>query len=227
MYRLKGKEDGCNSPTIYTTELDQIMGQISNVIRKNKDTVLDNLLDIYKNITEEKDFQKDIMKKETQILTIQNKKDKLLELAMDDLVSKKEFADRNNKFNEEIITLKNEIEGLHQEQNSAKKVLHYYENLRQDLTEAWNQNIDSSNILLDKIIVHKTTDKNKVRLEIFLRTGDNFKAELFSGKTHSITLCEIGISHNKMQRKFKRPFSGVGDRGTYEFCYDISVSLAC
>ena len=211
MYRLKGRLDGCDSPTIYSRELNEILNEIYQTIYEQKDTVIDGLINLY-GIIDEKDYSKDIENAQKEIASLEAKKDKLLELLMDGIISKEELKSRNDKMNSDIqthlkvIDLTNTVKenSLKSKQNllSVKKVL------QQEISNSDNFVSELSTVLLDKIIVHKIdNDKHHVRLEIFLNIGKSYVAEY--SKNGCISLQEIGISQAQVSRLEKSALSRI------------------
>ena len=202
IYRQKGKVDGCDSPTLYTAEIQQILNGIYKSIYDNKYTVINGLMDIYTNI-ETTDFtsQKKLLEKETD--KIRAKKDKLLELSIDGLISKSEFAQRNNRLNEDFDKLEQELSLIDEQAKMDKRNKQDLSKLRakleQEFTNSENFNAELNNVFLDKITVHKINkEKKHVRLEIALKLGNTYLAEL--NRNNFLSLSEIGISQAQVSR---------------------------
>ena len=202
LYRQKGKDEGCNSPTIYSKELHEILGKIYKSVYDEKDKVIEGLMGIYSSI-DSKDYSKDIAKLEKEIDKQKAKKELLLDLLAEKQITKAEFAERNNAMNEEIEKLTNETSeyqieiqnALSNECNMAalKKTLE----LEFDNENSFNSEI--SNVLLNKIIVHKVGgDKTHLHLEIILNIGKSYIAEY--NKKSFLSLQEIGISQAQVSR---------------------------
>jgi len=202
LYRQKGKVDGCDSPTLYTAEIQQILNGIYKSIYANKGAVINGLMEIYTSI-ESTDFisQKNQLEKEAEKIRV--KKDKLLELSIDSLISKAEFADRNNRLNGEIEKITQELHHIDEQNRKDKQNKQDLSKLRAKLEEEFtnsdNFNAELNNIFLDKITVHKiSSDKRHVRLEIALKLGNTYFAEL--NRNSLISLDEIGISQAQVSR---------------------------
>lgn len=202
LYRQKGKTDGCDSPTIYSKELYEILNKIYRLIYIEKDKVIGGLMQLYESV-DSKDYTQDILKARKEVEKIKAKKDMLLELSIEGLISKPEFAERNNALNEEaeklsVLIAEYELEA--KRTLSGKKEL---ASLRKALEHEFDQSSrfdeDITSILLDKIIVHKIDgDKTRLRLEILLNIGKSYAIETRSGSC--ITLSEIGISQAQVSR---------------------------
>jgi site-specific DNA recombinase len=222
IYRQKGKS-GCQSPTLYTTELDEIMTKINTVISENKEEIFG----IWKNdlyeAFENQDYKREIVKKQNQQITLQNKKEKLLELVVEGLIDKKEFVERNVKCNQEIEKIDLEIEELQNKERQIKDVEKYYNDMKNHINNEWDNEVNPNNVLLDKIIVHKTNLEGTIDLEILMRTRHRFGAKLFN-KEHIITLNTMNKNLCEMIQTYHRPFKGEQNR---KLTYNITIKLAC
>jgi DNA invertase Pin-like site-specific DNA recombinase len=203
LYRQKGKVDGCDSPTIYSTELFKILNDIYSSIYKQKDEIIGGLMDIYSSV-DTKDSTKEIAKLEKEITKLKSKKDMLLDLYMDKAITKTEFSERNDTLNSTIEKLVKQIESMQESKANLKSLK---KTLEEEFANESSFNAEMSNVLLDRIIVHKIDgSKHNLRLEIILNIGRSFIAELSetnptkSGKQHLCSLSEIGISQAQVSR---------------------------
>jgi len=204
LYRLKGKVDGCDSPTLYTTELQEILGGIYRTIYDGRDQVINGLMEIYSSVGGgENDYAKEIAAKEGEIAKIDKNKDQLLDLLMEGLISKQDFKRRNDLLNEDIERIESEINDIKNEIKLQSKNKTDLQSLKRTLEEEFDKNADFAtelnNTLLDKIIVHKIgNDKNHIRLEIRLNLGNSYLAEVENNNI--ISLEQIGISQAQVSR---------------------------
>jgi len=196
LYRLKGKKDGCDSQTIYSSELDYIMNEIFFAAFKNKDKLLSDLLNIYFQNADNKDYQSVIVKKNNEIKLLYAKKDKLLELLMGDHIKNEEFVLRNDKFNNEIENFKIEINNIEREMQLAAEnntdMMNILNKVKNEFIygEIYNQ---LSSVILDKIIINKNDNKNHINLQIFLKTGETFISEYIKKDGNIIEFFNIDI----------------------------------
>ena len=110
-----------------------------------------------------------------EILVLNNKKDKLLELVMEEYLTKVDYKKQVDLINEEINIHQNKINEL----QSNKKDKNYIENKINSIKEALNNSLndiecysDIFNELVDRIYVFKENDK-KIKLDILLATGES------------------------------------------------------
>jgi len=212
LYRLKGKTEGCDSPTIYTTELQHVLNEIYRLIYDGRDKVINGLLNIYANTAQQNDYMADINRNNDETAKIRKKKDKLLELHMDDFITKHEFKQRNDQLTAELAKLEHEMDTIQaqlsmQSKNitdlsTLKKLLH------QEFANNDNFNAEVNCTLLDKIIVHKVENsKTHLRLEIHLNLGSIYSADYKNG--NCISLQQIGISQAQVSRLEKNALKNM------------------
>ncbi len=201
MYRLKGRSEGCNSPTIYSSELDRIMEQIFREIFDNKEEIIQELLRFYSDNLEARDFKKEMAKLQGEASTLKKKKDKLLELSIEGHISNAEFAERNAALNTTLAQVEQSMQEIESEWQGTKNADAQMQQLKAALEREWTGVYSSelSTVLLDRIVVHKTDDPHDVKLEIFLKIGQSYLAG-FNQKNQSITLRQIGISQAQVSR---------------------------
>ena len=213
MYRLKGRVDGCDSPTLYTTELQEILSGIYKTIYDGRDRVINGLMEIYSEIGGEKhDYDRDIADKQAELDKINHNKDQLLDLMMEGLIGKQDFKRRNDLLNEGIERVEGELRSIKSDmqlQSQNKTQLHNLKKILEEEFDKGNGFAEELNrILLDKIIVHKIGgSKNHVKLEIRLNLGNSYLAEV--DKNNIISLEQIGISQAQVSRLEKNALKNM------------------
>ena len=182
IYREKGKE-GCASPTLYTTELDIIVKEAFNEFILKKSDIIHRMIERYNIALSDSTIDADIVKKRSAITKVVSKKDKLLELNIDGKISNDEFAERNDVFNKEISEINEAIVKLRHEQDEilrtkdSIKALNKIIEQKIAITDEVKEN-EIVNTALEKIVVIKTDDKNKVLLKIFFRLAESQDVEI-------------------------------------------------
>lgn len=175
-YLEKGK-DFCTMPTIYTTELNQIMKQCYDEIITNKADIIHDLIKIYSSLSQQSNITQDIAKCKVNINEILKRKDKLLDLSIAGKLTDDEFEKRNNSFNLEIDTLKVKIKELEEQEEANKEIEKSIEALRKiiakelDFEDGFNNAIIDS--LLDKVEVFKTDEKNVIDVKVHIKLIDD------------------------------------------------------
>ena len=186
-YRTKGLA-GCSAPQLRSTELDAVMASIFKNINQDRERFVNQTLALIQNTPDEKNYQANIQKLQGEIDGLSAKKDKLLEMSIEGLITNEEFKSRNEKFNEQIEQLKMKIQALSQEQAKSKAVtdnlLEIKKALEQELDFENGVNSELACCVLDKIFVHNTGDRQRIRLEIHIKMGENVLIE-YDRKTQS------------------------------------------
>ena len=166
---------GCSNPRVFEFELDEVFKDMFNKLFKRKNTIFDEILSECKNYLETNNSELDIKNLESKILVLNNKKNKLLELVMEEYLSKEDYKKQIDLINEEINTYQEKIDEL----KNNKKNKNYIENkineIKSSLEKCLEDNecySDVFNELIDKIIVHKQNDK-QIKLDIFIKTGES------------------------------------------------------
>ena len=104
---------------------------------------------------------------------ILRRKDKLLDLSIDGRITDQEFSARNNRFNEELEKLQQQLQELEAERLKNKDMMQSIDMLRQVITKELNfENGFSEGVidtLLDHIEVNGTDKKNEISAKVYLK----------------------------------------------------------
>ena len=171
-YARKGKA-GCTSPIIYTTELDDIVGQSLEYLSLHRDDITQALLQVYSSAGSESKIKENVAKCRSSMESIRQRKDKLLDLSIERRITDDEFSLRNERFNEELDKLKARLKELEQEIEQNKALTQSINALRQvitkelDFSEGFTAGVIDS--LLDKIIVFPTEQASQIRVEVYIK----------------------------------------------------------
>lgn len=105
LYRLKGKQSGCNSPTVYSSELDRILEIVFAKVCDEKSAAMQEYIQNLKDYAAQQDHSSDLAALEQEITVLSGKKEKLLELALAGALSNDEFKRRNDQYNIQLDDL--------------------------------------------------------------------------------------------------------------------------
>jgi len=181
-YNEQGKSV-CDSPTIYTDELDEIMRKLMEAIITNKSEIIHDMIKMYTDLNMKSSIKSDIAKTQVEINNIIAMKDKLLDLSIKGKIDDDEFEVRNKKFNTEITELKKRLDDYEKQSEQNDDFLKTVEVLRGVISNELSfDEIISDGIvgsLLDRIEVYKTDKKNTVRLKVFLRIIDGDPTDFY------------------------------------------------
>lgn len=171
--REYGNGNKCRNPLVYQTEIDAVMKEVYNQIVCEKASIVSELIEIYKESGSDKAIAREKKKVTDEINKILARKDKLLDLCMDDKITDSEFELRNNLYTEQMEKLKERITELEADEVRSAEMKKNIDNLREiianelDFSGEMSKNVIDS--LIDKIVVYKTDNKNEIDLKIFLK----------------------------------------------------------
>ena len=179
VYRNRGRV-ACSAPQLRTTELDQIMAQIFDQLTQNKQAIIDAVVTVLQSVPDEHDYAQDIRHIEEDLSSIQAKKDRLLEMSIEGVISTAEFKQRNDGFNEQIKTLEEKLSVIQMESEKGKQTTAQLGEIRTALEQelAFQNGIDSALVttILDHIVVKKSSTKEVLHLDIHLKFGGPWRA---------------------------------------------------
>jgi len=185
VYSEKGKS-ACDSPTIYTTELDEVMRQICRDLIVNKSNIIHDLIKIYTDAAGQSTIERDMAKYKLEINDLLKKKDKLLDLSIKDKISDDEFEMRNNMFNARIDEAKEKIKQLEEDKEKNRSVADTINSFRELISNEldFEEGISDGMVdtILDRIEVEKTDKRSVVKLKVYLKVVDEYMSFLVKRK---------------------------------------------
>ena len=215
LYREKGKTGGCNSPTVYSHELDRILERVFEQVTDERSAAVQEYIDNLRAFAAQQDNAPALAQVEQEIETVTNRKDKLLDLVLAGALSNDEFKQRNETCNEQLAALEQQRTELQNANKTLEERIRRVENLRRIIEERWQMSCgfssEMSKALVDHIIVDSDESKTRISLDIFLTTG----AEPIVSETQT--------SNSQLQMSFQRARSGY--QGTYEVRYCVRWHL--
>lgn len=217
-----GNGNKCRNPLVYTTEMDAVMREVYNQIICEKTSIINELIDLYKESGSTKAIAKSKHKIEADINTILAKKDKLLDLAMDGRLSNEEFEQRNNSFNAQVSELRVRLSELDEEEQKSLDLKESIEGLRSSIanelnfTEDLGKNVVDS--FIDKIVVYKSEVENQIDLKIFLKLLPN-TPQNFTEDSHVLTFGSGQIVQTRGGNT--RSLKAYNLTFNYELCYRL------
>lgn len=171
-YSRKGRK-GCTAPILYTAELDEIMRQVLEELSIDGEAILRGLTGIYQSLGDGSRTEEDIARCRTDIDSILKRKDKLLDLKIEGLISGEEFAQRNERFNGEIGRLRLRLEELEGEKRRGQGVPYSMDAVSRAIDEElrFPEGFSTGVIdaLLDRVEVHEQKEKNVVEVSVRLK----------------------------------------------------------
>lgn len=178
-YRNRGRA-GCSAPQLHTVELDQIMADIFDQLAQNKQAIIDAVVTVLQAVPDEHDHTQDIRRVEEDLSAIRAKKDRLLEMSIEGIISMEEFKQRNDGFNEQAEVLEERLIALHAEAEKGRRITEQLGEIRSALEQelSFQNGINSTLVatILDHIVVKKGSSKEEIHLDIHLKFGGPWEA---------------------------------------------------
>ena len=179
---------GCSNPRVFELELDILFKDMFNKLLKRRNNIFNEILSNCKNYLETNNNEIEIKNLESKLLVLNNKKDKLLELVMEEYLSKEDYKKQIDLFNEEINAYQFKIDKLQsnkRDRNYIENKINEIKNILEKCLEDKECYSDIFNEIIDRIIVHKQIDK-QIKLDIYIKTGEsiNTTSETSGKKFH-------------------------------------------
>lgn len=218
LYRQKGKEGGCHSPTIYSSELDRVLARVFERVTDEKSAAMQEYIRELKDFAEQQDHSAELEKLEEQIGALIDKKEKLLELALDGALTNEEFKKRNEQYNEKIAALEERCSGLKNAGRNLAERIRRVEKLSKTIEQQWSANCgfsrEMSKALVDHILVDADETNTKIYLDICLTIDKAYHAEYArpKKKNNVLSLEEIHISQAQVSRLEKGALDHIRKR---------------
>jgi len=189
VYNERGAK-ACTAPTIYTTELNEIMADIFNSMQKDKDKIVDDIIELIKSSPDRKNYEHGIETLKDEIAVLHSKKEKLLELSIDGAIGNMEFKKRNDALNEQIAQAESNLTSLSHEKRKSGETESNIKQIRRvlerELSLENGVNSELVTSILEKIVVYNTGDKLHVKLRIHLAVGEILEREY---DRYSLSVC--------------------------------------
>jgi len=181
VYLAKGRA-GCMAQHLQTTELDALLTKIGEHFIQNKQGIIQSLMNKYKQFdVNNVDYIKDISRLTEERDRQVAKKEKLLELSLDDTITQAEFITMNGRLNESLERISGELDKL----KKAQQLANNQESAFADVRKLLEQKIDDSELpldvawrMLDHIVVHSDSAKDYLKLSIYMKYGDEVPAHI-------------------------------------------------
>ncbi len=173
-YRNQGRA-GCIAPQVRTSELNRVMASIFEELLLDRQAVIDAVLETIRAVPGGRDYAQDIRRIEEDLSSIAAKKDRLLEMSIEGVITMAEFKQRNDGFNKQAQGLEESLTALRAEMEKEQQTTARAEDIRRVLEQAlsFQNGIDSALVttILEKIVVKKGSTREKLYLDIYLKFG--------------------------------------------------------
>lgn len=198
---IRGRLTGCATPLIAELDLDNIIKEIMTTIFSNKEKIVNEMINFYATIKNDSNYSKEINKIKDLIKDIDMKKDKLLELNIENRITNIELEERNDKLNIEKVNLQKKINKIEVEEEvinkNYKNISNIENKIKQEL-EFKDSVYDFVIGVVDEIIVKKIDgNRKKVQLDVYLNFGIPFKSNERGSKYKGGKISTIKYIENK------------------------------
>lgn len=185
-YRNRGRA-GCTAPQLRTVELDQIMADIFDQLAQNKQAIIDAVVAVLQAVPDEHDYIQDIRRIEEDLSFLRAKKDRLLEMSIEGVITMAEFKQRNEGFNQQTKALEEKLSAIQAEAAKGKQTITQMEEIRTALKQelSFQNGVNSALVatILDHIVVKRCSTKKVLHLDIHLKVGGPWRAVFDREKT--------------------------------------------
>lgn len=185
-YRNRGRA-GCTAPQLRTVELDQIMADIFDQLAQNKQAIIDAVVAVLQAVPDEHDYIQDIRRIEEDLSFLRAKKDRLLEMSIEGVITMAEFKQRNEGFNQQTKALEEKLSAIQAEAAKGKQTITQMEEIRTALKQelSFQNGVNSALVatILDHIVVKRCSTKKVLHLDIHLKFGGPWRAVFDREKT--------------------------------------------
>ena len=152
------------------------MGYIFSQMLPDRKAVMQTIIKIIKSVPRQRSYSRDISGIQSDIASIKAKKDRLLDMSIEGVISTGEFKARNDGFNKRIEQLQGQLESLKVQQQAdfiSGEQLGKISSVLED-TLCFKNGIDPElvSVILEKIVVKKGSTKEQIQLDIYLRSGE-------------------------------------------------------
>ena len=164
---LRNGLKGCQTPIIKEQSLDKIFGEIISSFLKTHENIKKQMLEDYTIIIKKIKGQYDVESIQNKIAKTEEKKEKLLELNLEKMISNEEFENKNSALNKELLKIKN---NLLPKKEDANIIELQKDKIRKGLTAEFDKKenfLHLIELLIDKVEVSKINGNRKnLNLEI-------------------------------------------------------------
>lgn len=192
LYSEKGKK-GCETPQVYTTELDQILQLAVDTVLVNRQSIIDDLIALYSKVENNPDREDQADKIEKQIQSLTDRKRRLLDVLLDGAITKEEYMAKKDSLDQELGSLQMELDALKQSQKSMEDLKENLAKLRRIIDDELNfeDGVPASVVdsLVDRIEVYEGDTPKTVKLKVFFRIFEKERSYAVCRKRGGTSVC--------------------------------------
>ena len=168
---LKYKLNACVSPIIAEKDLLMILKIVFNKLIVEKDKIINEMIELYKNIINTNNYDKELNSIEKSISKIESNKDKTLELVFKNIIKEEDVKNSFARYNIELDKLYASKEIILRKRKNLKDETYIVDNLHRAIIDELNNNSldDFIRKFTTEIIVSKVNNnRHDLKLDIYL-----------------------------------------------------------
>lgn len=195
--------DSCESFVIYESEIASVLFEVFRDNYSDSEKMIGEYERMYNSLRDDGGLQRRIESQETKIASSQKKKQKLLELVTEGNISDTDFRDMAAQCNKEIEAAEQELSELRSRRDSSDEFKRHMDEIRAAMRAAERNIADGVvtkefiDTFVDKILI-TPIEKNKMRLDVRIFTGESSEKYLDRLKTRANSLVPTGQMPKKM-----------------------------
>lgn len=195
--------DSCESFVIYESEIASVLFEVFRDNCSDSEKMIGEYERMYNSLRDDGGLQRRIESQESKIASSQKKKQKLLELVTEGNISDADFRDMAAQCNKEIEAAEQELSELRSRRDSSDEFKRHMDEIRAAMRAAERNIVDGVvtkefiDTFVDKILI-TPIEKNKMRLDVRIFTGENSEKYLNRLKDRANSLVPTGQMPKKM-----------------------------
>lgn len=162
----------CKSAILYEEELDIIFKKIIDSILSERKDIIEHLYKLYIDNCNSKDYGQEKQKIEKKNKEVIAKKNKIMDLLINETISKEDYQRRIKELDEELDNNNKKLDDLVVQQKTEELMKRKYKDLQKKIKD--NMNTEKSfpelfRLLVDRVVVNKIDgDRHNVKLDIYV-----------------------------------------------------------
>lgn len=223
-YKIENGKNSCNSMPLYESELFYVLTDVIKHLVENIDDFINEyvlMLDVILNKNNNDDHI-DLIKK--QISAINKKKDKLLELCVQDILSNSEFKIKNEELNKELSSLKEQLYKFEQNKKNMSQSKEILKEIRSTIKKIYTDHQlkftkNEVDLLIDKIVVDVVD--NRIIFDIYLSFSQKLLIEYDKEKLRCLGQMSLIICHKQLKPIMRKNRTLLNHQKIINVCYNL------
>lgn len=188
------------------------MARIFEGLVQDKEAVINAVMKVIEAVPNDRDFRRESVRVEEELQSLEQKKDRLLEMSIAGAINMAEFKKRNDGFNDQMQRLELQLAEIRQEEEKSKATEVQMQAVRAALEQklSFENGVDAALVttILDHIVVKKGSTRDRVELEIFLKFGDPQRV-IFRTEKHPIASTLVHNVRHQAEIAFDQNVAGL------------------